>query len=275
MTEPWQSETPPPEMRIGPTGWARAILRGVPLAVVVFTGLALTLILRLAERPLFGDHRPVTPWITMGVCRTGLAILGIGYRREGAPLDGPGLVVANHVSWLDIFALNAGQRIYFVAKEEVSGWPGIGWLARVTGTIFIRRHRRAAGEQVAQFRKRLIAGHRLLMFPEGTSTDGLRVLPFKPTLFGAVFDPSLPEGLRVQPVTLRYEAASGKDPRQYGWWGGMEFAPHLLGVLAAPRQGRVTVLHHEALSVAAQGDRKTLARACEASVRGSLSAERL
>jgi lyso-ornithine lipid O-acyltransferase len=93
-----------------------------------------------------------------------------------------GALVANHASWLDIFTLNACDRIYFVSKSEVAGWPGIGWLARATGTVFINRQGREAQMQKLLFEARLRAGHRLLFFPEGTSTDGQRVLDFKSTL---------------------------------------------------------------------------------------------
>src|SRR6056297_990424 len=129
----------------------RALARGAVLGGVTFGGLALLLLVRLVERPLFGVRRPVTPWITRFVCRSTFRILGMGYRVEGAPMRGPGAVVANHSSWLDIFALNACQDIYFVAKHEVRAWPGIGWLARATGTVFIARDRRAAPAQVRLF----------------------------------------------------------------------------------------------------------------------------
>ena len=262
----WHAEAPPPEVRVGPAGWLRATLRGVPLAVVVFGGLILLLLLRLVEAPLHGLHRPWTPWITQGVCRLAFAILGIGHRVTGAQMRGPGAVVANHASWLDIFALNAVKRVYFVSKAEVAGWPGIGWLARATGTVFITRDPRQAKAQTAIFEARLKAGHKLLFFPEGTSTDGQRILPFKSTLFGAFFAPDLKDILWVQPVTVIYHAPRGEDPRFYAWWGEMEFGAHLLKVLAAPRQGSVEVVYHPPLRVAEARDRKALAAEAEAAV---------
>lgn len=267
----WQSEVPPPEAAVqGPGGWLRVVLRGVPLGLLTFGGLGLLLVLRLLERPIHGMHRPWTPTITRAVCRTAFRLLGMGYRVRGTPLRGRGAAVANHVGWLDIFALNAPQPIYFVSKAEVAGWPGIGWLARATGTLFIARDRRQAKTQEGLFRARLLAGHHLLFFPEGTSTDGLRLLPFKTTLFSAFFDPALHDVLQVQPVTLRYVAPEGVDARFYGWWGDMEFGAHLLAVLAARRQGRVEVVFHPPLRVADFPDRKALARACEAAVRAGL-----
>ena len=226
--------------------------------------------MRTVERPLHGIDRPWTPRITCAVCRIALRLVGIGYRIDGRPLTGDGIQVANHVSWLDIFALNAAAPLYFVSKAEVARWPGIGWLARATGTVFIRRDRRDAKAQVALLGDRLAAGHRLLLFPEGTSTDGRRVLPFKPTLFAAVLGASGDRALQVQPITLGYTAPPGADPAFYGWWGEMAFAPHLLAVLAAPRQGEVRVHYHPPVRVAETDSRKDLARRLEAAVRAGL-----
>ncbi len=241
--------------------------RGLVLAVLVSGGLGLLLLVRLIERPLCGLRRPVTPYITQFVCRMAFVILGIGYATRGTLMRTPGAVVANHSSWLDIFALNARKRIYFVSKSEVAGWPGIGWLARATGTVFITRDPKAARAHKAVFEARLQAGHKLLFFPEGTSTDGLRVLPFKSTLFAAFFTPELRDVTWVQPVTVHYTAPQGADPRFYGWWGDMEFGGHLVQVLAARRQGTVTLCYHPALRVTDFPDRKSLALACEKAVR--------
>ena len=184
----------------------------------------------------------------------------------------PGAVVANHASWLDIFALNARKRVYFVSKAEVRGWPGIGWLARATGTVFITRDPREARTQRDMLCDRLTAGHKLLFFPEGTSSDGLRVLPFKSTLFAAVFEQGLAEISWIQPVTIRYHAPEGEDARFYGWWGDMDFGPHLLKILAARRQGRVEVTYHTPMPVQGFRDRKDLARRAEEAVRAGFPA---
>ncbi|MEM9788094.1 MAG: lysophospholipid acyltransferase family protein [Pseudomonadota bacterium] len=270
MADTWYSDDTPPPAPLGPSDWLRVTARAIPLVLLVFGGLMILLLIRLVERPLYGVRRPVTPHITQFVCRTAFVLLGIKYRSIGTPMAGPGAVVANHSSWLDIFALNARKRIYFVSKSEVAAWPGIGWLARATGTVFIRRDRRDATSQIAIFRDRLSAGHKLLFFPEGTSTDGLQVLPFKPTLFAAFFDDQLRETLQIQPVTVNYAAPTGADPRFYGWWGDMDFGPHLLGTLAAKQQGSVSVTYHAPVQVRDFKDRKALAKATEALVRGGL-----
>ena len=267
MSTTWDSDQPPPERHLTPAGMLRVLLRGAALALLVFGGLLVLLLLRVIERPIFGLHRPITPHITQTVCRAAFWVLGMRFIRRGTPMEGRGAVVANHTSWLDIFALNAAKRIYFVSKSEVAGWPGIGWLARATGTVFIRRDRAEARTQTEVFRTRLLAGHKLLFFPEGTSTDGLQVLPFKTTLFEAFFDPALRDEIAVQPVSVIYHAPQGEDPRFYGWWGDMSFGAHLLTTLAAARQGAVEVVYHPPLQVAEYTGRKALAQRCEAIVR--------
>lgn len=274
MADTWYSETTPPHGGPDAMGWVRVVLRAIPLIILVFGGLLLLLAVRLFERPLCGLRRPVTPYITQVVCRLSFVLLGIKYTSQGAPMQGAGAVVANHASWLDIFALNARKRIYFVSKSEVAGWPGIGWLARATGTVFIQRDRSAVRGQIAVFQARLAAGHKLLFFPEGTSTDGLQVLPFKPALFAAFFDPMLRDSLQMQAVSVVYHAPQGADPRFYGWWGDMAFGPHLLATLAAKRQGAVHVVYHAPVKVAEFADRKALAQAMEEQVRAGLAEHR-
>jgi lyso-ornithine lipid O-acyltransferase len=268
----WSQGTGAASPRIGAWGALRAVLRGLPLALVVFGGLTVLLLVRLVERPLHGEARPWTPWITVAVCRAAIRILGLGWVSRGRPMPHPGALVANHTSWLDIFTLNAGGPIYFVSKAEVADWPGIGWLARATGTVFVRRDPREAHVQKTMFERRLGAGHRLLFFPEGTSTDGAQVLPFKPTLFAALYSDQTPDDLWVQPVTVVYRAPEGENADFYGWWGDMDFGPHLLKTLAARRQGRVEIDWHDAVRVADFHGRKALAVATEARVRDAHTA---
>ncbi|WP_294220222.1 lysophospholipid acyltransferase family protein [uncultured Shimia sp.] len=269
----WESEDGYPQpLKLGVGNVMRIILRGLPLAVLVFGCLLLLLFLRLIEKPIFGLRRPWTPYITQFVCRSAFRLMGIRFEVQGTPIRDRGAVVANHSSWLDIFSLNAAQQVYFVSKAEVAKWPGIGWLARATGTVFIRRDRRDAHAQKKIFEDRLLAGHQLLFFPEGTSSDSLRVLPFKTTLFEAFFDPRLKDYMLIQPVTVHYQAPKGAEARFYGWWGDMEFGPHLLTTLAARHQGRVEVVYHPPLRVADFTNRKVLAKSAEDQIRASLKA---
>jgi lyso-ornithine lipid O-acyltransferase len=268
MTEHWRDDVLR-QPAIGLAGWCRIIVRGGLLATITFGSLAILLLVRLIERPLFGAARPITPFITQSVCLTAFWVLGIGLRVHGQAMAQRGAVVANHASWLDIFALNAAQRVYFVSKSEVAGWAGIGWLARATGTVFIARKSSEAKLQQGMFEARLRAGHRLLFFPEGTSTDCLRVLPFKPTLFAAFYTHGLHQMMHIQPATVIYHAPKGSDPRFYGWWADMEFAPHFLAVLAARRQGSIDVIVSPPLAVTDFPDRKALSAECEATIRAT------
>lgn len=263
----WQGDEPG-STRIDMMGRLRIAWRAPLLLAINFGCLALLCLVRVIERPLCGVRRPVTPWITQFVCISSLWVMGIRLRRHGRAMPERGALVANHGSWLDIYVLNACARIYFVSKAEVARWPGIGWLARATGTVFINRRGTEARAQQDLFEQRLRAGHHLLFFPEGTSTDGQRVLPFKTTLFAAFLAQDLKDILSVQPVTVVYHAPKGEDVRFHGWWGGMPFGPHMRRMLAAQRGGSVDVTFHEPIPVAEAGDRKRLAAMAEAAVRG-------
>lgn len=271
MSTTWQSDAPPPPPApMGAIGWLRVLVKTPILGLIVFGGLVLLLLVRLIERPLCGLNRPLTPHITVFVCRVSLRILGIGLGINGRIDPHASAVVANHSSWLDIFVLNARQRVYFVSKSEVARWPGIGWLAQATGTVFIDRDPRKAAAQKTLFQSRIAAGHRLLFFPEGTSSDGLRVLPFKSTLFAAFFDEALRDHASIQPVTLHYTAPQGQDARFFGWWGDMDFGSHFLKVVAAGAGGQVGLTYHPPLSIREEKNRKTLATATELIIRQGL-----
>jgi 1-acyl-sn-glycerol-3-phosphate acyltransferase len=109
----------------------------------------------------------------------------------------------------------------------------------------------------------------MAFFPEGTSTDACRILPFKSTLFAPFFDPDLPQHLRVQPVTIAFIAPQGCDPRFYGWWGDMAFGPSLVHILTTGKAGRVEITFHPALTIDSHTDRKHMAAAAEAMVRSA------
>lgn len=270
MSLTWRPEEDLVPTQPGSAGLLRAVLRGVPIVLLLSAGLLLKLALRGLERPIFGARRPMTPWVTVAVCRGALRLLGLPLRIDGAPMRGAGAMLANHSSWLDVLVLNALVPVVFIAKSQVARWPGIGWLARATGTVFVRREARGeVAQQAEALADRLRAGQRLVLFPEGTSTDNRRVLPFKPALLAGLLAPGLPEGVVVQPVTLAYQAPPGEDPRFYGWFGGAEFGPHALAVLATRRQGSVRLTLHAPIPVTGR-DRKSLAAEAEAAVRSAL-----
>ncbi|AUG54733.1 lysophospholipid acyltransferase family protein [Thalassospira marina] len=204
-----------------------------------------------------------------GLC---LKIMHIEVRYSGAPLmEGSGIIVANHASYLDIPVLGAMTKGSFIAKKEVASWPVFGLLAKLQRCTFVERRPVRAREQTLEIKQRLASGHKLILFPEGTSNDGNRVLPFKSTLFG-VADTLLPDGsqVMVQPVSIaatRLDGAPmGRDLRAfYSWYGDMDLAPHLWQFLAL---GKVTVevVVHPPMTLAQAGSRKEMARICESLV---------
>lgn len=270
MIPAWDDARPPPLPRPGAAGWLRAGLRAAAILPLLILGLGLLVTLRLLERAVPGRRQRLSPLVACAVCRAVLGIIGLRVRVTGQPMSRHGMVVANHASWLDIPVLNAARPVVFVAKAEVAGWPGIGLLARATGTVFTSRDPRRVRAEAGIFAARLAAGHRLLVFAEGTSTDGQRVLPFRTAPFAALIEESRRQRLHLQPVSVAYHAPPGADPRRYAWWGDMALGPHLLGVLAARRQGQVHVRYHPPRAVRPADHRKRLAAEAEAAVRSGL-----
>lgn len=136
-------------------------------------------------------------------------------------------MVANHLSYLDILVFAAAIPCVFVAKREVGGWPGIGFLARCAGTIFIDRQSRASTEAVSgQIAAVLRTGVPVLLFPEGTSTDGSEVLRFHPSLLGAAIEAEAP----VTAAAIAWRLRDGEE-RELCYYGEIRFVPHLLATL--------------------------------------------
>ncbi len=202
--------------------------------------------------------------------RWGLALLGLRHRMTGRPIA-RGALVANHCSWIDILALRACRLIYFVSKAEVASWPGVGFITRVTGTVFIERKRAQAKHQEEILLERIAADQVLCFFPEGTSTDGLRVLPFKSSLFSAFFHDGHPEPVAVQPVTVRYSPHAALPLEFYGWWGTMGFGAHIWQVCCRSRGGMAEVIFHEPVRPPDFRDRKALAVHCQGAVATGLA----
>jgi 1-acyl-sn-glycerol-3-phosphate acyltransferase len=139
-------------------------------------------------------------------CRVMLSLLGIRLRVSGPVTFGCHLIASNHVSWLDVFAIGAIFPSWFVSKSEIRAWPVFGLLAAANGTLFLRRRSpRAAYRMNAEIRARLGVGQSVVIFPEGTTTDGSLVLPFYP----ALFQPAVDGGHRVLPMAVCYRDASG------------------------------------------------------------------
>ncbi|MGE3831418.1 MAG: lysophospholipid acyltransferase family protein [Parvibaculaceae bacterium] len=215
---------------------------------------------RLARNFPHHYHRWVTRWLNIRI--------GI----KGGPIAPGTLIAANHVSWMDITVLSAVAPLSFIAKKEVAGWAGFGTLARLQRTVFVDRERRqATGEKRDEIAARLAQGDTLVLFAEGTSSDGLRVLPFKSAFFAA----AEAEGVRVQPLTIAYRGWWGSVMSRrrlpfYAWYGDMDMAPHLWEALATGPV-EVEVILHDTLTSTSLGGRKQLAALAEAAVRGGLN----
>ena len=140
----------------------------------------------------------------------------------------PGLIVSNHLSYLDILVFSAVANCIFVSKREVKSWPGIGWISSLSGTIYIDRARRAATHAIqSKMQSALSNGTRLVLFPEGTSSDGLQVMHFHSSLF----QPALDLGVRITAAAISYSIADGDAAREACYWGDMTLLPHLLNLL--------------------------------------------
>ena len=216
-------------------------------------------------------------WVTFhfGVARfwsrACLWLAGIKLVVHGTPVAA-GSLVANHSSWIDILSLRSNKLIYFVSKSEVANWPGIGFITRITGTIFIERRRSEAKRQEALLRSRIAHDQLLCFFPEGTSTDGLRVLPFKSSLFSAFFRDGQGTDFPIQPVSISYHPAegSGLPDNFYSWWGDMGFGSHIWDVVTRSFGGRAVVTFHAAVRASEFTDRKALSDHCQRIVDGAV-----
>jgi len=165
-------------------------------------------------------------------CQRALRALGVHTSAVGEPATGA-IIVANHVSYLDILVLAATRPVVFVAKREVRSWPVFGWFARGAGTRFIDRERRGDVARVAaEFAPAVAAGISVVMFLEGTSTDGRAVKPFKSSLLAPAVEARWP----VVPAAISYGLPAGHDvATEVCWWGDMTLTPHLLHLFALPR----------------------------------------
>jgi 1-acyl-sn-glycerol-3-phosphate acyltransferase len=206
-------------------------------------------------------------------------ILGLRVRRIGRPTQSrPVLFAANHISYLDITVFGSLIAGSFVAKTEVARWPLFGWLARLQRSVFINRQARSTKEQRDSIALRLAANEALILFPEGTSGDGNRVLPFKSALFsvaGPKGDHRAAGPVTVQPVSIAYTRLDGMPIGRrlrplFAWYGSMAMAPHLWTVLGLGTV-EIVVQFHPPTTLADCGSRKALARYCQEQVAGGLA----
>lgn len=199
-------------------------------------------------------------------------ILGLTIKVRGErPSGGPVLVVANHSSYLDITVLGALVHGSFVAKSEVAGWPGFGFLAKLQQTVFIERKARSStARQRDDLKSRLETGDTLILFPEGTSSDGNRTLPFKTALFAVAGTRIDGRPVTVQPVSVTATRLDGLPMGFayrpfYAWYGDMDLAPHLWQAFGAGGM-EVVVEFHDPVTLDAFSSRKALAEHCQRAV---------
>jgi lyso-ornithine lipid O-acyltransferase len=211
-------------------------------------------------------------WYHRQVCK----LIGVRLNIEGEVAKANGvLLISNHVSWLDITVLSAVAPVSFVAKQEVASWPFVSWLAKLQRSVFVDRSRRSeAGDKANEILDRLAQGDHIVLFAEGTSSDGNRVLPFRTALFAAA-KPSggspLGEEVSAQTLALTYTKVHGLSLCRRGrpsiaWYGDMELAAHawrLLGL--GPIDANIRI--GPPVPLDEFPDRKALARYAEDKVR--------
>jgi 1-acyl-sn-glycerol-3-phosphate acyltransferase len=230
------------------------------LLVIVFGVVALAPLQTLARRRGWRLQHS----IQTGFCRAAFRAIGLRVSAHGAlPDHTPRLVVANHVSWTDIIALASLYPFVFLAKKEVETWPLLGLLARVQGTIFVEREtRRDIARASGALARTLNSRRDVVVFPEGTSTDGGDILPFRPGPFEALQKTAEPAV--VAPVALRYTDVDG-CPVDLGWYGEMSLIDHIRRLLR--HNGAICHVRFGEPISAVGSDRKMTAMLAEKQVR--------
>ncbi|WAP70842.1 lysophospholipid acyltransferase family protein [Jiella pelagia] len=250
------------------------------VAFVAFVLVAQTLLLwplqALAMRRGWPLQRKLPHLWHVVACRVaGVKVTVVGEPAIGRPL----LLVSNHQSWSDIMVLGRVMPLSFIAKAEVMTWPAFGLLAKLQRTVFVEREARGrTGRHASQIAERLSEGDAMVLFAEGTTSDGNEVLPFRTALFGAAqmaLRDSTSGSVLVQPVAVAYTHANGLPLGRFfrpvaAWPGDVELAPHLLAFL---KEGAIdaTVVFGEPLTFTGTSDRKVVARTAEETVRRLLA----
>jgi len=246
---------------------ARAWFAVIILILVTLPLIPLQWILNKTNNP-FRRKLPLL-WHRIAACLIGLRVDVKGTMASDRPL----LLTANHVSWLDIIALSNAGPVSFIAKQEVSRWPGFGLLAKLQRTVFVNREKRnATGEKTSEIANRLKEGDAMVLFAEGTSTSGVHVKQFRSALLGAVQKAAGDDqDILVQPVAIAYTHLNGMpaltDERALtGFYGDMDLVPNLWPIL---KEGAidVTINFGEPIVADASTNRKILTKTLEERVR--------
>lgn len=251
-----------------------SVRAGITLSLFMVLTLVLIPVQAVAVAARLPLKRTLPHFYHRMVCR----LLGLRVHVSGSlPANGPVLLVSNHISWLDIPVLSSVMPLSFVAKKEVSSWPFISILAKLQRSVFVDRQRRSAVAQTTnEISGRLEHNERILLFAEGTSSDGNQVLPFKSSLFAAV-EPNGKngDGYQMQTVAIVYTHVYGlpmnrQQRPSIAWYGNMDMASHAWGVLkGGPLDVHIRL--GEPTALAAVGDRKKLASHAYERVKGDFS----
>ncbi|MCL7944332.1 lysophospholipid acyltransferase family protein [Marinobacter sp. ATCH36] len=235
--------------------------------LALFSGfLALTATLAatlLVLETLFRCHINRAPFAR--ICFSGASrCLGFRISAKGIPDNGPVLYVSNHISWSDIPVLGGMVPLHFLSKAEVGRWPIIGWLANQAGTLFIQRGSGKAGLARREIANTLGQGRSVLVFPEGTTTAGVTVLPFHSRLLQAAAD----AGVDIQPISIGY-LRNGHPDHLAPFIGDDEFQHHLVRMLRQPAV-EVGVIAHPVVSLREGSDLSEIARGLQKTVQDGL-----
>jgi len=233
------------------------LARSAWLVALLVPGVILHVVWRLAAAE--------SPWPQWFLGRAARAC-GARARVRGTALRHDVVIVANHVSWIDILIIGGAVDVRFIAQDKVRHWPVIGWLAVLDATIFVSRTDRiGVAGQIARVRAAIDGDRPVAIFPEGTTTDGRSLLPFKPALFAALDAPSRP--LMVQPVVLDFDAAGSA----LAWIGTEHGAVNALRMLRQPGSFTVDLGFLDPFA-ATIGDRKAVAAEARGRIAAALAA---
>lgn len=236
-----------------------------PRALLRLTGILLWLVPCLIGHALWRLFRLKSPWPRLflggaGWC-TGARVCILGLRHKG-----PVLFIANHLSWIDILLVAGATNSAFVAKADMADWPVLGWLASLNNSVYVSREARlSVAEQMQMVRDALITDQPLTLFPEGTTGDGITLLPFRSSLLAAVTPP--PPNVAVQPLAIDY----GAHAPRIAWTAEESVGHNALRVLAHP--GTITVTLHflPLLDAHATADRKLMTADAQAAIAATLA----
>jgi len=238
--------------------------------ILIFLRLIIYLLLTLALLPFqfiivffIKNYAYIIPYFYHKIC---LRIFGIKIKTFGkVSINSPILLISNHASYLDIIILGSLFKTSFIAKKEISKWPLLGILAKLQNTIFIDRRVSSLKNQENQIIKHLNEKKNLVIFPEGTSSDGNRVLPFKSSLFN-IFEKNLNSKILVQTITIIYKKINGipmnrTERKKITWHSNMDLVPNIFNVLKK-LSIEVEIIFNDEFLPSIEYDRKKLALHC-------------